>query len=83
MYCIIVFIARDNKDHPWHKYCSKNGGRERFQKDLAQELIAYAIHVNWRKSREHEKKFVRTVIQYNSLITSLKLVPAGFNVAHC
>jgi hypothetical protein len=56
MYCVIIFITRDNKDHPCHKYCSKNEGRERFQKDLAQELIAYAIHKDWRNVEDEMTK---------------------------
>jgi hypothetical protein len=56
MYCIIVFLARDNKDDPWHKYCSKNGGREKFQKDLAQALIAYAIRKDWKHVEDETAK---------------------------
>jgi Transposase IS4 len=47
MYCIIVFLGSEMSTHKWKGYCSKNGGREKFQKDLAQKVIEYGIRLDW------------------------------------
>jgi hypothetical protein len=47
MYCIILFLDSEIGNHEWHGFCSKNGGRERFQKDLAQKVMAYSISLDW------------------------------------
>jgi hypothetical protein len=47
MYCIILFLGTEIGNHEWQRFCSKNGGREKFQKDLAQKVIAYGISLDW------------------------------------
>jgi hypothetical protein len=47
-YVCVKFIAEGfGKGHRWHKYTSKQDGRWRFQLDLAQALIGYAINEVW------------------------------------
>jgi len=40
----------------WKKYCSKNGGRRRFQIDLAIELINHAIENEWENFEDDAKR---------------------------
>jgi hypothetical protein len=47
MYCIIMFLGSEISTQEWQGYCSKNGGHKKFQKDLAQQVIAYSIHLDW------------------------------------
>jgi len=43
-YVVVCSLANANIGNKyWKKYCSKNGGRRRFQIDLAIELINHAI----------------------------------------
>ena len=47
MYCIIMFLGSEIRTQEWQGYCSKNGGHKKFQKDMAQKVIAYGIHLDW------------------------------------
>ena len=55
MYTNVTYVAR-NKDHPWFKYKNKNGGRYKFQYDLALELMEYGIKLDWKDLEDDSQR---------------------------
>ena len=47
-YVVVCSLANANVGNKcWKQYCTRNGGRRRFQIDLAIQLINYAIEKEW------------------------------------
>ena len=53
--CEVVNGAEHPADHPWHGYLNKDSGRYKFQMDLAQALVEYAIEQSWDGTDEEGK----------------------------
>ena len=56
MFNVVLVLARTASRPEWKKYKTKNGGRRKFQIDLALALIDYGINLDWTDIADESKK---------------------------